>query len=95
MSLMSNDAAETLALQSLAWLAANEELLPVFTGATGSTQSDLRQHAGQPEFLASVVDFLLMDDAWIMACCDALNQPYTALMQARAALPGGADVNWT
>jgi len=95
MTLMTRDTAETLALQALAWLAGNEELLPVFMGATGSSQDDLRAHAGQPEFLASVLDFLLMDDAWVIACCDALQQPYPLLMQARAALPGGGQINWT
>lgn len=95
MSTMSPDTAETLALQALAWLAANEELLPVFMGATGSSQDDLRAQAGQPEFLASVLDFLLMDDAWVISCCDALQQPYPQLMLARAALPGGAQINWT
>ncbi|WP_321831752.1 DUF3572 domain-containing protein [Thalassovita sp.] len=89
------DAAETLALQALGWLAGNEELLPVFMGATGVSQDDLRSQAGAPEFLASVLDFLLMDDAWVMACSEALNRPYDALIQARAALPGGAQIHWT
>lgn len=95
MSILSADAAETRALQALAWLAGNEELLPIFMGATGVSQDDLRQQAGNAEFLASVLDFLLMDDAWVMACCDALTLPYEGLMQARAALPGGAHIHWT
>ena len=74
------DSAETLALQALSWLAANE---------------DLASRAGEAEFIGSVLDFLLMDDAWIMAFCDATGLRYDAPMLARAALPGGESLHWT
>lgn len=92
---MTQDSAETIGLQALGWLAGNDELLPVFLGATGASESDLRENATDPEFLGSVLDFLLMDDAWIVECCDAAGLPYDRIMQARAALPGGQQVNWT
>lgn len=91
----SADQSEITALRALAWLAANEELLPVFMGATGVGQDDLRARAGEPEFLASVLDFLMMDDAWVMAFCDGESLPYDTLMRARVALPGGAETHWT
>ena len=87
--------AETVALQALGWLVGNEDLLPVFLGATGASTSDLAEQAGQPAFLASVLDFLLMDDAWVIGFCDAVGLPYPAVMQARAGLPGGEQINWT
>ena len=43
----------------------------------------------------AVLDFLMMDDAWVVAFCDEVAVPYDRLMQARAALPGGEQVNWT
>ena len=89
------DHAETVALQALAWLAANEDLLPVFLGASGASEADLRASASDPVFLGAVLDFLMMDDAWVMAFCDAHALPYERLMEARQALPGGAQVNWT
>lgn len=92
---LSADAAETFALQALAWLVANEDLLPVFLGATGASESDLRDQAGEPAFLGSVLDFLMMDDAWVIEFCDTVSVPYDRLMQARAVLPGGEQVNWT
>ncbi|MGI3168020.1 DUF3572 domain-containing protein [Pseudooceanicola sp. C21-150M6] len=92
---MKQDQAETIALGALAWLAGNEELLPVFMNASGLSETELRARAGEPELLGSVLDFLLMDDAWVIACCDARSLSYTSLMQARAALPGGAQVHWT
>lgn len=86
---------EVRALSVLIWLVGNEELLPVFLGATGASESDLRARAGESEFLGSVLDFVMMDDAWVMAYCDGEGLPYDTLMRARQALPGGADVNWT
>lgn len=89
------DAAETVALQALAWLAGNEDLLPVFLGSTGASESDLRTRMSSPDFLLSVLDFLMMDDAWVIAFCDAHSIPYERPMQARHALPGGAPTHWT
>ncbi|GHG91389.1 DUF3572 domain-containing protein [Pseudodonghicola xiamenensis] len=91
----SSDTAETLALQALGWLVTNDELLPVFLGATGAGEDELRARAADPVFLAAVLDFLMMDDAWVMAFCDSVQTPYDSLMKARAALPGGAQINWT
>lgn len=89
------DNAETIALQALGWLVGNEELLPVFLGATGASVSDLAKSAKQPTFLGSVLDFLVMDDAWVIAFCDTAGLPYEAPMQARAGLPGGEQMHWT
>ena len=65
MTPLSQDSAEVLALEALSWLVGHDELLPVFLGATGAGEGDIRTRAKDPEFLASVMDFLLMDDAWI------------------------------
>ncbi|MFT6674462.1 MAG: hypothetical protein ACJAVM_000645 [Sulfitobacter sp.] len=92
---ISNDAAETLALQALAWLAANDDLLPTFLGSTGASEGDLRARAADPAFLGAVLDFLMMDDAWVIGFCDSVSCPYERVMQARMALPGGEQVNWT
>lgn len=92
---MRAERAETMAIEALGWLASQEELLPVFMGATGATLDDLRARAAEGEFLGSVLDFILMDDAWVVALCDAQGWDYPDLAAARAALPGGAQVNWT
>ncbi len=89
------DTAETLALHVLGWLAANEDLLPVFFGASGASEAEVRARAADPVFLGSVLDFVMMDDAWVVAACDAKGLKYDSLMSARQALPGGAQVNWT
>ncbi len=89
------ETAETLALQALGWLAANDDLLPVFLGSTGASEADVRARAADPVFLGAVLDFLTMDDAWVIRFCDDVSLPYDRIMQARAALPGGEQVNWT
>ncbi len=92
---MNQEQAETTALGCLAWLIANDDLVPVFLGSTGISEGEVRERAGEAEFLASVLDFLLMDDAWVIACCDAQGIAYDVIMRARAALPGGAQIHWT
>jgi uncharacterized protein DUF3572 len=89
------DAAQTLALKALTWLVGNDEILPVFLGASGSSTDELRVRAGDPDFLGAVLDFLMMDDAWIVAFCDSAGIGYDQPMQARLALPGGEQMNWT
>ncbi|MDX1786209.1 DUF3572 domain-containing protein [Roseovarius sp. ZX-A-9] len=89
------ESAETIGLKCLAWLIGNEDLLPVFMGASGASEADLRAGANDPAYLGSVLDFVLMDDAWVIGFCEAEGLQYEALRHARAALPGGQEVNWT
>ncbi|MCB2115099.1 MAG: DUF3572 domain-containing protein [Rhodobacteraceae bacterium] len=89
------DSAELLSLKALGWIAADPERLGAFLGATGISAAELRTRAGAPEFLLSVLDFLLMDDASVIAFCEAEGYAYTAPLAARSALPGGAERHWT
>lgn len=84
-----------MALQALAWIAASDDLMGVFLGATGSSAQMLREQAMDPAFLGSVLDFLLMDDAWITGFCDANKLDYRQPLVARQHLPGGEMPNWT
>jgi hypothetical protein len=89
------ETAETVALRALAWLAGNDELLPVFLNATGADLTDLRARATDSAFLGSVLDFLLMDDAWVVGFCDTAALPYDTPMHARQILAGTDRMNWT
>lgn len=92
---ISQDRAETIGIQAVAWLAANDELFQVFTGATGASEADFRASVSDPDFQGSVLDFLMMDDAWVVAFCDAQGLGYDMVMMARQVLPGGGQVHWT
>lgn len=92
---MSPELAETIALQALAWLVGNDDLCPTFLGATGSSVDDLRARATDTAFQASVLEFVTMDDAWVVAFCDTVNIAYDQPLMARYALPGAEAVHWT
>ncbi len=92
---MTPNRAEEIALLALGWLVSNDELLPVFLGASGASLHDVKQGASDPALHLALMDFLLMDDQWVMACCQALNLPNDALAHARQSLPSGAQVHWT
>lgn len=89
------ESAETLALQALAWLAADMDRLGAFLGATGAAPGDLASQAGQPAFLGAVLDHLLTSDDLVRGFCDEQGLAYDRPMRARAALPGGASWHWT
>ncbi|NNK79268.1 MAG: DUF3572 domain-containing protein [Litoreibacter sp.] len=90
-----SEQAQELALDALGWLASSDDLIPVFLNSTGASIDDVRAQAGDPAFLGSVLDFLMMDDAWVIAFCDSRGIDYARPMQARQALPGGDLPNWT
>jgi hypothetical protein len=93
--MMTKDTAETIALQALAWIMGQDDMVGVFLGSTGASLEDLKNNAANPEFLGAVMDFLLMDDAWVIQFAQDMGTPADHVMQARAALPGGQTVHWT
>jgi hypothetical protein len=92
---MREEIAQTRALAVLGWIAGQDDVFPAFLGATGASEADLRQRAGEADFLAAVMDFLLMEEGWLIACAEALGWPPEDMAQIRAALPGGALPHWT
>ncbi len=92
---MRHDAAETIAIRALGWIAARDELVGAFLTATGAEAGDLARRAGEPEFLGFILDFLLADEAALVAFCEDAEIPPEEPMRARAALPGGELPNWT
>ena len=93
---MTPDLAQTMALQALAWLIAEEDLKDVFLGASGASEEDLRNGVRDPVFLAALLDFICLDDNWVIRFCDDNGiSNYMHPMMARQALPGGEEVSWT
>lgn len=91
---MTPDRAETVALQALAWIAADEELLPQLAGATGMSLGDAKGRVQDPAFLAGILEFLCMEDRWIRRFCDEHGLPYDEPMKALMALPGQQRDEW-
>jgi hypothetical protein len=92
---MTSESAQTIALQALAWLAGNDELMPLFMGATGASAETMATEATAPAFQISVLEFLTQNDDWVIGFCDDAQLAYETPMQALAALPGGARYHWT
>jgi len=92
---MSPELAQTIALKALGWIVTQDDLRDVFLGSTGGSAQDLAARAADPDLQASVLDFVTMDDAWVMAFCDANGLKYEEPLQARYALPGAEQVHWT
>jgi hypothetical protein len=85
---MQNPHAETLALNALAFLAADGDALVRFLTQSGLELEDLRARAGDTELLAAVLDFLLADDALLTAFTDGERISAQRVHAARRALPG-------
>ena len=92
---MNQDAAETLALKALAWLVSNDDLLPVFLGASGASVDDLKSQAATSAFQVAVLEFLTMDDAWDVGIRGTKTPPYEAPMMAAQVLAGESRRHWT
>lgn len=89
------DAAEELALTALGWIAQDPELIGVFLGQSGIDPTVLRARATDPELLAAVLDFVLLEDARVIAFAAHQGIRPEAVAGARAGLPGGSDPHWT
>lgn len=92
---MRQESAQILAIRALGWLAARDELIEGFLSSSGASLADLRARAGDPDFLAGMLDYLLMDDRWVLDCAAELGEAPEALLQARAVLGRGDLRHWT
>lgn len=92
---VSQEVAETVAIKALGWLVTQDEVVSVFMGSTGASVEDLRARAGDSDFLGSVLEFLTMDDAWVVSFCDANDVPYDVPMMAANLLLGESRTHWT
>ena len=92
---MDREIAETRALEVLTWVLSEDDLIQVFMGATGASENDLRSNTLSHEFLLSILDFVLMDDRWVISCSKFLNIDPSQIQLIRMSLDGGQEVTWT
>ena len=85
------EAAEIVAIQALSFVASDSERLGLFLAETGIGPDTLRKSATEPKFLASVLDFVLRDDATVKAFAKASDLHPTNVMAARQVL---GDPDW-
>lgn len=92
---MNNTQAETIGIQALGWLANDPDLLGQFLNTTGASADDLRAQANQPEFLASVLDFLMLSDDNVLGFSRNATIEPEQVVRAQFVLSGGGVRDWT
>jgi hypothetical protein len=83
------EVAEIVAVQALSFVAGDPERLGLFLAESGIGPETLRSAAADPHFLASVLDFVLRDDATVRAFAAASELDPTTIAAARDALDDG------
>ncbi|MCZ7657248.1 MAG: DUF3572 domain-containing protein [Xanthobacteraceae bacterium] len=83
---MTRESAESLAVEALAFLAAEPDRLGPFLAATGIAPETIRASAAEPGFLAGVLDHILADERLLLAFVDAAAIAPEAVGRARARL---------
>jgi hypothetical protein len=85
------EVAEIVGIQALSFLAGDPARLGAFLAETGIGPETLRSAAADPQFLISVLDFILRDDATVKAFAEVSRLHPTNVAAARQAL---GDPQW-
>ena len=85
------EVAEIVAIQALSFIAGEPERLGLFLAESGIGPETLRNAAADPRFLASVLDFVLRDDATVKAFANVSQLHPTNIAAAHQALN---DPDW-
>ena len=83
--------AEALAIQALAFVAGDAELLPRFLAISGIQAGDIRAAAREPGFLAGVLQFILAHEPTLMRFASETGADPSRVAAACRALPFGND----
>ena len=87
----SNEQAEAIAIRALGFVASDPELLPRFLAITGIEAHSIRQAAGEPGFLAGVLQFILAHEPTLLRFAEETGVPPDSVGKALRALPMGDD----
>jgi hypothetical protein len=85
------EVAEIVAIQALSFIAGEPERLGLFLAEGGIGPETLRNAAADPRFLASVLDFVMRDDATVKAFANVSQLHPTNIAAAHQALN---DPDW-
>jgi hypothetical protein len=88
------EGARDMAIEALAWLAADENRLERFLALSGLGPQNLRKAAAEPRFLTAILDYLVSNEALLIDFARDSGRTPEQAARAHAALRGpelGAD----
>lgn len=85
------EAAESLAIQALAFLAEDPDRLAGFLAATGLAPGRIRESASHPDFLVGVLEHMLADESLLIAFADSTAADPADIARAHSTLGGEWD----
>ena len=85
---MTADGAQTMALKALGFVAVSEGALDRLMELSGLDRNTLRERAGEPEVLVSLLDFLLADEGLLVDFCHGESIDPKEVHMARHVLGG-------
>lgn len=88
---LTHENAEAIAIQALAFVASDPELLPRFLAITGIEAQAIRRAAGEPGFLAGVLQFILAHEPTLFKFTEATGIAPANVSKALRSLPLGDD----
>jgi hypothetical protein len=83
-----SDVAHLLAIRGLTFVAQDGERLGRFLALSGVGPADIRARAADPAFLGGVLDYILGDDAMVIAFAEWAEVSPESVAKARHILPG-------
>ena len=88
---MTPEAAEPLAVQALAFIAQDGERLGRFLAVTGIGPAQIREAAGEPRFLAGVLDYVAADEGLLLAFAQQAGIDPAWIARARRVLAAASE----
>lgn len=89
---MNYDQAEILGLQALSHVAEHEDILIAYLNLSGLTLEELKNSAGDPAILGSILDYFLQNENRLINFCESMDIAPDQLQKARQYLPGGETI---
>ncbi|TYC66094.1 DUF3572 family protein [Stappia sp. BW2] len=88
---LSVEEAQGIATEALLQLSRDPEQIGRFLAFSGIGPEMIREAAGEPGFLAGVLEFYMMDEALLLAFCENAGIRPTMMAAARYAIAGGDE----
>lgn len=87
--------AHDLAIEALAWIAQDPELVEALVDGCGMSPQALHGVATDPDLALALLDFVLEDDARVTGLARQAGLRPEAVMQARTVLAGPGSAGWS